>query len=684
MGGAAWSGAGAASTAARDVPAVTLSADPLGIDVAPWDSVFSNPATLTATQTLLKAAHVTQLHYGGGVSADQYDWQTNTDIANCPNADTSEFAASCAYNPALPFDKFSADARTLGAQSFVTVNYGSGTPALAKAWVTQSQTAGAGQGVADWEIGNEGYGCWENNDELALPPENYQGYEANISSTCPMNQPAGVAAGMDIMSNSYAYNAGLYMQAMLAADPTAQIGVPWAFTGAVGGAGVEDNSEWNDTVLGDDGQYIGFVDAHFYPFSFAGDTGEKKNPTAQTVIQSVEKIPTDYASIQTTLNTYDPTAQVIVGETGVSYLATNVPCTPTGALFAAGDALEWLAAGAQSIDWWPLDTAANLGTKCTMPDEGMFTNAGQPNSTYTGYLLASALAQPNAELSALTTSNPADVLAFQSVLPDGQVAVALINTDTSSSEKVTVSTSLTGNLTTDSYSAGKQNATNTETVTGTTTAGAVAGGITLAPESILILKSYQPAAITLGAAASVRAGTKVALHGTLTLNRVAAPAGTTVKIYRRVAGSSVNSATLTIKTGANGSFTATDVPPSYGNYNYVASYPGSSLYEWATSSLPVHITALKPALKLAVSAKSAKPGAKVTVTASLGAWHTNRTLAIYAQPKGGKKTLIKRATINSKGKLSVVYTVRANTTFTVTFSGDGWYASASATAAVSG
>ena len=70
------------------------------------------------------------------------------------------------------------------------------------------------------------------------------------------------------------------------------------------------------------------------------------------------------------------------------------------------------------------------------------------------------------------------------------------------------------------------------------------------------------------------------------------------------------------------------------------------------------------------------------MTAALAAPHTNRTLTIYAQPKGGAKKVIKRATINSKGQLIVVYAVKANTTFTVTFSGDTWYTSASATAAV--
>ena len=94
------------------------------------------------------------------------------------------------------------------------------------------------------------------------------------------------------------------------------------------------------------------------------------------------------------------------------------------------------------------------------------------------------------------------------------------------------------------------------------------------------------------------------------------------------------------------------------------------------------VIAAKPTLRLATSAKSVRPGRNVTVTATLAAPHANRTLDIYAQAKGGGRKLVKRAAINSKGQLSLVYTIRANTTFTVTFSGDTWYTSASATAAV--
>ena len=54
---------------------------------------------------------------------------------------------------------------------------------------------------------------------------------------------------------------------MKQADPAARIGVPWAFGSDVAGASVPDNTEWNDTVLGQDGRYVSFVDAHYYPFS---------------------------------------------------------------------------------------------------------------------------------------------------------------------------------------------------------------------------------------------------------------------------------------------------------------------------------------------------------------------------------------------------------------------------------
>ena len=251
LAGAALPGAAGAVTAAPTAPAaaatVKLSAGPLGVDIAQWDPNFSAPAA-AVVQPLLKAAGIDEIHYSGGVTADQYDWENDTDISNCPQdeQDPAEFAAPCVQTDALDFAQLSDDAQALGAQTFATVNYGTGTPAQAAAWVAQAATT-PGQAVADWEIGNESYGCWEQNSELVGAPEDYAGYVTN-SATCPM-VVEGQEAGMETMADSYAANAAQFMAAMQAADPSAQIGVPWAFDNTVGGAEVDDNDVWNDTVL---------------------------------------------------------------------------------------------------------------------------------------------------------------------------------------------------------------------------------------------------------------------------------------------------------------------------------------------------------------------------------------------------------------------------------------------------
>jgi len=488
-------------------PGNLLSPLALGLNTAPWDYIYAAGTSagggVDTIQPLLQAASIGLLRYGGGSYADAYDWQTNSNIENClpgdPTASYVVTSSSCATSDSLDFDQFSAQAKAAGAQSFVTVNYGSGTPAEAAAWVSHAQRT-PGDGVALWEVGNETYGCWEVNNSLSGPPENYPGYLPNDyttvdgvyeNPTCPQ-VTQGNAAGTQTLATSYAANALAFMRAMKTADPFALIGVPWAFGSEVAGADVPDNSEWNNTVLGQDGRYIGFVDAHYYPFYFSGSTGGS-NPTDQQVLQSLMSVPALYAQIRGELNAHDPAARVVVGETGVSNNETTTVCTPAGALFAAGDALSWLAAGAVSVDWWDMNNYGNTGAACTNPDYGMFTSGSPPvpETPYYGYLLAALLAQPHALLSAMTTSDPADVLAYQSRLPGGTQAVAFINTNTSSAQTVRFRPAipLTGELHTWTYSAGNQNATDSTIVQGTVSASSLADGITLPAESMVILES---------------------------------------------------------------------------------------------------------------------------------------------------------------------------------------------------
>src|SRR5215469_9562056 len=138
----ATTGTAPASASADSFPS-PLSAAPLGLNTAPWDYIYAANTSagggVDTLQPLLQAAGIGMLRYGGGSWADEYDWQTNTDIYHClPDDATASFTASCASTDSLAFGQFSQQARAIGAQSFVTVNYGSGTPALAAAWVSQA------------------------------------------------------------------------------------------------------------------------------------------------------------------------------------------------------------------------------------------------------------------------------------------------------------------------------------------------------------------------------------------------------------------------------------------------------------------------------------------------------------------------------------------------------------------
>ena len=481
---------------------VQLSSTPLGTNVAPWDSYATSSSAhggLGVLQAWLRAAGIRQLRYGGGSYADTYNWQTNTSIRSClPGDPAASFVSDCASSGSLSFTQFSRQAKAVSAESFVTVNYGSGTPAEAAAWVAEAKETSK-YSVALWEIGNESYGCWEVNKELGGAPEYYEGYKPSLSDsgsaganeqTCPQVRE-GDPAGTQTLATSYAVNAQRFLLAMKAADPSVRIGVPWAFGPNVHGAYVPDSSEWNDSVLRVDGKYVNFVDAHYYPFNFYGSPGGG-NPTTSEVLQSLTKIPSLYASIRAALNTFDPDASVVVGETAVSNRETTTTCSPVGAVFAAGDVLSWLAAGAESVDWWYMNDGGNTTPTCDSPGSGLFTSSSSPTpeSPYYGYLLASLLAQPRARLAKIVTTAPHEVLGFEAILPDGKHAEAFINLNARSPEKVAQpSDGMSGTLKMWRYDASKQNVGNPKIATETLPAASVADGVWMPAESIVVLES---------------------------------------------------------------------------------------------------------------------------------------------------------------------------------------------------
>ena len=154
-------------------PVRTVDARHFGVNTATWDYSLDTSASIS----LLRQMGTTTLRFPGGSTADVYDWQSDT------GGGTS-------------FDGFADVATSLGAQAFITVNYGSGTAQQAAAWVAYSNVTNH-YAFKYWEIGNENYGDWEY-DTNALPNDPY----------------------------TYAVHAQQYISGMKGVDPTIKIGVP--------------------------------------------------------------------------------------------------------------------------------------------------------------------------------------------------------------------------------------------------------------------------------------------------------------------------------------------------------------------------------------------------------------------------------------------------------------------------
>ncbi len=116
-----------------------------GLNTGSWDTSLGSSQTLP----MLEEAGCMALRWPGGSSSDAYNWATDP----AGNATFMNVATN------------------LGAQVFTTVNYGTGTPGEAAAWVLSANKTNH-CGFKYWEIGNECYGTWET-DSNAVPHDPY-------------------------------------------------------------------------------------------------------------------------------------------------------------------------------------------------------------------------------------------------------------------------------------------------------------------------------------------------------------------------------------------------------------------------------------------------------------------------------------------------------------------------------
>jgi alpha-L-arabinofuranosidase len=147
-----------------------------GVNTAIWDSLLDTPETVSA----LRELDLQVLRFGG--FSDTYHWADGTFGSNSGPAPISFF-------------HFMRMATNLGAQTIITVNYGSGTPEEAAAWVRCANITNR-CGFKYWEIGNENYGDWEHDENS------------------PPHDPV-----------TYAIRAKEYIRQMKAIDPSIKVGV---------------------------------------------------------------------------------------------------------------------------------------------------------------------------------------------------------------------------------------------------------------------------------------------------------------------------------------------------------------------------------------------------------------------------------------------------------------------------
>src|ERR1039458_10063639 len=142
---AAQHAAAATSTDAVTVNATsglgTIPSGAIGLNTAVYDSDMND----APVPGLLKAAGIDALRYPGGSYSDIYNWQTST------AADNGYVA------PGTTFSDFMSTASSAGAQPIITFNYGTGTPALAAAWVQNADVTNS-YGIQYSEVGTVVYG----------------------------------------------------------------------------------------------------------------------------------------------------------------------------------------------------------------------------------------------------------------------------------------------------------------------------------------------------------------------------------------------------------------------------------------------------------------------------------------------------------------------------------------------
>ncbi len=444
-----------------DAQTVRHTLDPrmYGTNLVMWDSLL----TATQTGTLLRAMNFGALRFPGGSLSDDYNWQTNRRVSDNPTWTWASHVAD-----------FAKVVEAQGTAAYVIVNYGSGTPEQAAAWVayhngnpasTQAlgtdakgrdwKTVGywaslraaaplatddgynflrvshpAAYGFRNWEVGNECYGSWEY-DEHGVAGKGLTG------------------AAHDPVTYAQAFQN--FARQMLAVDPTIKIGAVITSTESDNASATsvvnprtgQASSGWTPVVLSTLktlGTTPHFVIYHYY----AQNPG---NESDFALLQGTTRLDTDAASIRQMLTDYiggsaaDGIEMTMTELNSVSSAPGKQTANLVNALFYA-DAYGTLAhTEYTTVLWWALHNSAETTNNNSASLYGwrpfgcydLIAGSGFPGlavhtplPTYQAATLLAHWARGGDEILA-TTSNYALLSSHAARHADGRLSLLVVN-----------------------------------------------------------------------------------------------------------------------------------------------------------------------------------------------------------------------------------------------------------------
>src|ERR1041385_8318790 len=380
-----------------------------GVNTATWDGNLGNAATLTLLQEMGTLA----LRFPGGSTSDAYHWASDS-TGN---------------------SRFRFNATNIGAQVFITVNYGSGSSNEAAAWVRSCNITNHCN-FKYWEIGNECYGTWET-DTNPAPNDPY----------------------------TYGVRTAGYIQMMKAADPTIKVGVV-AVTGedsyvnntshpTVNPRTGQTHNGWTPvllTTLRNLGVTPDFVIYHYYPEWTQPVTPPPVADSDPLLLQVSANWARDAADLRQQLNDY-----LGVSATNVELVCTENNSDSSSAfgrqltsivngLYLADSVCQLMKTEFNAYLWWDLrnghDSSGTFDSTIygwrTYGDEGMIDGVSGRYPTFYAEKLLQFLARPGD--SVLKASSDYLLLGAYAIRKqDGALSLLVLNKDSISNFTAQVS-----------------------------------------------------------------------------------------------------------------------------------------------------------------------------------------------------------------------------------------------------